>query len=367
MTAAPSPTRTRRSCGSSARSGCCCAGRGPSRPAWPGELHPDLDGAAYGLLSLLQDAGPLRASDLVARLGLDKSTVSRQLAHLVDLGLVDRAADPVDGRAQVLTPSAEGSARLARIRDVRRARWENDLSDWPPSDVATLADLLAPAQPASVRRARPRPGPTPPLPDAGPPVRRGDTPRRQNVVDSNQLVVWLHSASIRRSEDSHAHHSRDPGPADVERRPAGPHRPARQRPRGRPALRRAAVLRLGAARPARARRRPALQRARRARPASTSRWPAGSSPSSSGSATSSAGPTRRTAAPACSASRPPEPTRSPRPAPCVPTGRSSALADWDEADARLLTDLLDRLVADLETAGAAGRPPPEPPMTSTPR
>ena len=34
-----------------------------------GELHPDLDGAAYGLLALLQDAGPLRASDLVARLG----------------------------------------------------------------------------------------------------------------------------------------------------------------------------------------------------------------------------------------------------------------------------------------------------------
>src|SRR5205085_1114656 len=35
------------------------------------ELHPDLDGAGYGLLALLEDAGPLRASDLVARLGLD--------------------------------------------------------------------------------------------------------------------------------------------------------------------------------------------------------------------------------------------------------------------------------------------------------
>jgi DNA-binding MarR family transcriptional regulator len=106
------------------------------------ELHPDLDGAAYGLLALLQDAGPLRASDLVTRIGLDKSTVSRQVSSLVDLGLVDRAADPVDGRAQVLTPSAEGAARLARVRDVRRARWESDLSDWPASDVATLAELL---------------------------------------------------------------------------------------------------------------------------------------------------------------------------------------------------------------------------------
>jgi DNA-binding MarR family transcriptional regulator len=106
------------------------------------ELHPDLDGAAYGLLALLQDTGPLRASTLVTRLGLDKSTVSRQLASLVDLGLVDRAPDPVDGRAQVLTPSAEGSARLSRIRDARRARWESDMADWPQEDVERLGELL---------------------------------------------------------------------------------------------------------------------------------------------------------------------------------------------------------------------------------
>ena len=107
------------------------------------ELHPDLDGAAYGLLALLADAGPLRASDLVARLGLDKSTVSRQVSSLVALGLVDREADPADGRAQVLTPSPEGSARLAKIREARRARWEADLGGWPAEDVATLGELLA--------------------------------------------------------------------------------------------------------------------------------------------------------------------------------------------------------------------------------
>src|SRR3954451_1467134 len=107
-----------------------------------GALHAGLDGAAYGLLGLLQDAGPLRASDLVLRLGLDKSTVSRQVAPLVALGLLDRQPHPEDGRAQVLTPSAEGAARLAKIRDARRARWEADLADWPSSDVATLAELL---------------------------------------------------------------------------------------------------------------------------------------------------------------------------------------------------------------------------------
>lgn len=106
------------------------------------ELHPDLDGAAYGLLALLADLGPLRASDLVARLGLDKSTVSRQVAALADLGLVSREADPADGRAQMLRPSPEGAARLEGIRQARRARWEADLSDWPTEDVARLAELL---------------------------------------------------------------------------------------------------------------------------------------------------------------------------------------------------------------------------------
>ena len=115
----------------------------PFPPRLSRELHPDLDGAAYGLLALLQDAGPLRASDLVARLGLDKSTVSRQVSSLVDLGLVSREADPADGRAQVLRTSPEGAARLSRIRDARRARWEADLSDWPAEDVATLGELLA--------------------------------------------------------------------------------------------------------------------------------------------------------------------------------------------------------------------------------
>ncbi|MBY3553992.1 MarR family transcriptional regulator [Modestobacter lapidis] len=107
-----------------------------------GELHRDLDGASYGLMILLDDAGPLRASELVVRLGLDKSTVSRQVAALVDLGMVDRVADPADGRAQVLTISAEGHRRLSEVRETRRARWQANLADWPTSDVATLATLL---------------------------------------------------------------------------------------------------------------------------------------------------------------------------------------------------------------------------------
>src|SRR4051812_50187479 len=71
-----------------------------------GELHPELDGASYGLLALLQDAGPLRASDLVTRLRLDKSTVSRQGASLAAPGLVGRTAHPEGGPGPGVTPAA---------------------------------------------------------------------------------------------------------------------------------------------------------------------------------------------------------------------------------------------------------------------
>nr|WP_279591103.1 helix-turn-helix domain-containing protein [Modestobacter marinus] len=55
-------------------------------------------------------SGPARATDLVARLGMDMSTVSRQVASLVALGLVERVPHPGDGRVRPSSISAEGSA-----------------------------------------------------------------------------------------------------------------------------------------------------------------------------------------------------------------------------------------------------------------
>ncbi|MCZ2838959.1 MarR family winged helix-turn-helix transcriptional regulator [Modestobacter sp. VKM Ac-2985] len=107
-----------------------------------GQLHGGLDGAVHALMLLLDDAGPLRAGDLVARLGMDKSTVSRQVASLVDLGLVERAPDQDDGRAQRLSTSAEGHRRVSGLRAARRSRWDADLIDWDAEEVAALAALL---------------------------------------------------------------------------------------------------------------------------------------------------------------------------------------------------------------------------------
>ena len=65
--------------------------------------HPDaVDRATYLLLVHLAKDGARRAGALAEAVHSDPSTVSRQVAHLVQLGLVERVADPADGRATLL-------------------------------------------------------------------------------------------------------------------------------------------------------------------------------------------------------------------------------------------------------------------------
>jgi DNA-binding MarR family transcriptional regulator len=106
------------------------------------EVHPGLDATAYGMLVLLDEHGPVRAADIVGFLGLDKSTVSRQLSALSDLGLAERLPDPSDRRASLVQVTAEGHDRLRRARNDRLEHLRSFLHSWPEEDVAELARLL---------------------------------------------------------------------------------------------------------------------------------------------------------------------------------------------------------------------------------
>jgi DNA-binding MarR family transcriptional regulator len=107
------------------------------------EVHPELDSAAYGLLVHLRDRGSMRPSDLAAYVGVGKATISRQLKALEDLKLVERQADPVDGRAHLVALTHNGQRRLEAVRSARRQRLNARLSNWPEDDIRTLARLLA--------------------------------------------------------------------------------------------------------------------------------------------------------------------------------------------------------------------------------
>lgn len=106
------------------------------------EIHPDLEPYAYGLLTRIDQEGAARAADLVIYLGVGKSTISRQLRDLEDLGLIERAPDPQDGRAAVLRLTDRGRTRFCAARDGRRSAFRSALEVWPEKDIAELARLL---------------------------------------------------------------------------------------------------------------------------------------------------------------------------------------------------------------------------------
>lgn len=105
--------------------------------------HRALDRAAYLLLRRLDQDGPLQIGELAQGLGLDGSTVTRQVSVLERDGLVRRGRSEADGRAIVVTPTREGLRRVAGVRDARAALYDRILSGWDEADRSDLARLLA--------------------------------------------------------------------------------------------------------------------------------------------------------------------------------------------------------------------------------
>jgi DNA-binding MarR family transcriptional regulator len=94
------------------------------------------------VLGLLLEKGPQRVGELAQALGTDPSTVSRKIAALVDAGLVERRADPDDGRAHLLAATAAGEHKCADGRRHRTDMVASVLSGWPEDSRRQLATLL---------------------------------------------------------------------------------------------------------------------------------------------------------------------------------------------------------------------------------
>lgn len=106
-------------------------------------VHPDLPPASYVLLVWLVDAGPRRSSEISEAFDLDKGAVSRQVRLLAELGLVDKQADPADGRATLLTATEEARRRLAAVGEKRLGELDTRLADWTEEDLSSLVATLA--------------------------------------------------------------------------------------------------------------------------------------------------------------------------------------------------------------------------------
>jgi DNA-binding MarR family transcriptional regulator len=98
--------------------------------------------STYALLFPLVTEGPCRARALAETAHVDASTVSRQVDQLVRMGLVERRADPDDGRATQLVATEAGRDLHARVRAARERMIQDLLAEWDPQDVERLAELL---------------------------------------------------------------------------------------------------------------------------------------------------------------------------------------------------------------------------------
>ena len=101
-----------------------------------------LDTGSFWLLKTLAASGPQRLTDLAVCAGLDVSTVSRHVAQLHSAGLIERAPDPADGRAQRVELSPAGIARIDAALSARRALLEKCLESWDASDLEELNRLV---------------------------------------------------------------------------------------------------------------------------------------------------------------------------------------------------------------------------------
>lgn len=107
------------------------------------EIAPGLSPNGYALLESLDRHGRSRQGDLVDALTLDKGSVSRLVQEVVELGLVEKEADPADGRAVLLSLSDHGKERMDEIRVRRRAAYRDRLADWSTEELVALSDTLA--------------------------------------------------------------------------------------------------------------------------------------------------------------------------------------------------------------------------------
>jgi DNA-binding MarR family transcriptional regulator len=102
------------------------------------EAGVDLSPSLAAALATVDKHGPLTPSELAERERVQRPTATRIVGRLADAGLVERTADPSDGRVTLVSATPTGRALLRRLRQRKNAYLARRLRDLEPSEVATL-------------------------------------------------------------------------------------------------------------------------------------------------------------------------------------------------------------------------------------
>ena len=98
--------------------------------------------ASIGALRVVEQGEAPSATDVAHRLGIDPSTVSRQLRPLEEHELVSRNVDEVDRRVTRLTVTAAGRRVLEQVERTTIEALAGALENWSTDDRELLGQLI---------------------------------------------------------------------------------------------------------------------------------------------------------------------------------------------------------------------------------
>ncbi len=105
-------------------------------------IHRDLDRASYLAARTLEATGPISLKALAAKLGVDASTMTRQIATMEAAGLLHRDADPDDGRVSLIELSSAGRRKMRIVQRARRERIQHLFAGWTEHEQLEFGQLL---------------------------------------------------------------------------------------------------------------------------------------------------------------------------------------------------------------------------------
>jgi DNA-binding MarR family transcriptional regulator len=100
-----------------------------------------LDRALFPLLVGIDKYGPIGVVDLADRAGRDYTTISRQVAKLETLGLIERR-DGADRRVREAVVTAKGKEMTQRLDAARERLLAGVFADWNDRDFEDLVRLM---------------------------------------------------------------------------------------------------------------------------------------------------------------------------------------------------------------------------------
>lgn len=102
-----------------------------------------LDRSSYPIMTVLDEKGESTVTALAEALGLDTSTLSRQVRVLENRGLVARTKGKADARVSVLNLTDSGRGTMEKIRDARHRMLAGTLAHLSNSEIQALNKALS--------------------------------------------------------------------------------------------------------------------------------------------------------------------------------------------------------------------------------